>query len=72
MTTFWTVMVITFANGPFEGYATFIPYRDAMSCGQHISETLDMYELDIGLRVEMIQCEKTNILSSTIRPKKRP
>jgi hypothetical protein len=71
MTTFWTVMIITFGAGAFDGTFTGLPYKDSMTCGQHIDTMRKQMELQ-GLVVDMVQCRSMSKLSGSIRPKTRP
>jgi hypothetical protein len=71
MTTFWTVMIITFGAGAFDGTFTGLPYKDPMTCGQHIDIMREQMEAQ-GLAVTMIQCKKLDRISASPRPKARP
>ena len=71
MTTYWTVMIITFGAGPFAGYDTYLPYPNKYVCGEHIAATEQQIVAD-GLAVQMIRCIETDTLSQTIRPRPRP
>lgn len=71
MITVWTIMVITFGAGPFEGVVTGLPYRDAKACGDHIMVMREQMEAQ-GLVVSMVQCKPLNRLSASIRPEPRP
>ncbi len=65
MTTVWTIMVITFGAGPFDGYETFMPYSSASICGENIMPMRAELEED-GLEIKMIRCIKTSIEASRI------
>jgi hypothetical protein len=58
----WTIMIITFGEGPFEGYETYIPFSNSAICGENIEAQKEQFELD-GLKVKMIRCRKTDIES---------
>jgi hypothetical protein len=65
MITIWTIMVITFGAGPFQGYDTFLPFSSASICGENIMPMRAQLEED-GLEIEMIRCIKTTIESGEI------
>jgi hypothetical protein len=71
MITIWTIMVITFGDGPFQGYETFLPFSSSSICGENIMPMREELEAD-GLKIEMIRCIKTNRPSASIRPRTRP
>lgn len=71
MTSFWTIMIITFGAGQFEGYETFMPYSSASICGEDIMPMRAELESD-GLEIKMIRCIKTEVPSMSIRPMPRP
>lgn len=58
----WTIMIITFGAGPFEGYETYIPFSNSALCGENIEAQREQFEAD-GLKVKMIRCRKTEIAS---------
>jgi hypothetical protein len=58
----WTIMIITFGEGPFDGYETYIPFSNAAICGENIEAQKEQFELD-GLKIKMIRCRKTDIPS---------
>lgn len=62
MTFVWTIMIITFGEGPFDGYETYIPFSNAAICGENIEAQKEQFELD-GLKIKMIRCRKTDIPS---------
>jgi hypothetical protein len=62
MNTIWTIMVITFGDGPFQGYETFLPYSSASICGENIMPMREQLEAD-GLEIKMIRCIRTTIES---------
>lgn len=62
MTTVWTIMIITFGAGPFEGYETFMPYSSSSICGEDIMPIREQLEAD-GLEIKMIRCIKTSLQS---------
>lgn len=55
-------MIITFGEGPFDGYETYIPFSNAAICGENIEAQKEQFELD-GLKIKMIRCRKTDIPS---------
>jgi hypothetical protein len=71
MTYLWTIMVVTYGAGPFDGFNTYIPYPNKYVCGEHISATEAQLVAD-GLAVQMIRCIETDLLSRTVRPRPRP
>jgi hypothetical protein len=62
MNTLWTIMVITFGEGQFQGYETFLPFSSASICGENIMPMRAQLEED-GLEIKMIRCIKTTIES---------
>lgn len=66
MTTIWTIMVITFGDGPFQGYETFMPYSSASICGENIMPMRAELEAD-GLNIKMIRCIKTTTETGEIK-----
>jgi len=62
MTTFWTIMVVTFGAGPFEGFNTYIPFSNKYICGENILAVREQLELD-GLEVKMVRCVETDMPS---------
>lgn len=62
MTFVWTIMIITFGEGPFDGYETYIPFSNPAICGENIEPQREQFEAD-GLKVKMIRCRKTDIPS---------
>jgi hypothetical protein len=71
MTTFWTIMVITFGAGPLDGTVTGLPYKNSQECGDHIEVMQTQMEAQ-GLIVAMIQCKQINRISTSPRPQLRP
>jgi len=71
MTTFWTVMVITFGAGAFDGTVTGLPYKNPQECGAHIEVMQKQMEAQ-GLTISMIQCKKLPRISTSPLPKTRP
>jgi hypothetical protein len=65
MITVWTIMVITFGEGQFEGYETFLPFSSASICGENIMPMRAQLEED-GLEIKMIRCIHTSIESGEI------
>jgi hypothetical protein len=64
---FWTFLVITLA-APYEGHVSMIPYPNAMACGQAMEPVM----ATIPMSIDMAQCIETDVLSFSIRPKRRP
>ena len=52
-------MVITFGEGQFAGYETFLPFSSASICGENIMPMREQLEVD-GLNIKMIRCIKTS------------
>lgn len=67
---FWTIMIITYGAGYFDGEQSLIAYPDAMTCGQAISTMYDA--LHPTFPDLMIQCKESDQLSNPMRPKPRP
>ncbi len=65
MITLWTIMVITFGEGQFQGYETFLPFSSSSICGGNIMPMRAQLEED-GLEIAMIRCIKTTIESGQI------
>ena len=65
MITVWTIMVITFGAGPFDGIETHMPYSSPSICGEDIMPMRAQLEED-GLKIKMIRCIKTSIESGDI------
>lgn len=68
---FWTIMIITYGAGKFDGERSTILYPDIMTCGEAIDT---MYEdLHQAFPDLMIQCKETDKSSvPLVRPKPRP
>jgi len=67
---FWTILLITYGSGTFEGEVSAIPFPDEQRCGDAIEPLYDL--LTDQLPDLMIQCIQTDVLSGTIRPMPRP
>lgn len=65
MITIWTIMVITFGEGQFQGYETFLPFSSSSICGENIMPMREELEAD-GIEIEIIRCIKTTIESGEI------
>lgn len=65
MITIWTIMVISFGEGQFQGHETFIPFSSASICGENIMPMRAQLEED-GLNIKMIRCIRTTIESGEI------
>ena len=69
MLTFFTVMVITYSfNG--EEVQSRLLYTDEMSCGNALLHVDTL--LDPAMTLEMVQCERSGLISRSPRPKARP
>lgn len=67
---FWTILLITYGAGTFDGEVSAIPFPDEQRCGDAIEPLYDLlYEQFPDL---MIQCIQTDVASSMTRPKPRP
>lgn len=65
--TYWTILWITFVNGPLDGNVTYLIYpshKACMAAHQIVSDTLG-YD-------HQIACEETDTMSASTRPKPRP
>lgn len=65
--TWWTLLIVTFIDGPFDGEIMSVAYKSRDACLaalNPVSETLD-YD-------HAIRCQPTAIASGSIRPKARP
>jgi hypothetical protein len=63
-------MIITYGASLFQGQQSFIPYPDAMACGEAIMPVAD--SLRPTFPELMVQCKETDLMSSSLRPKPRP
>lgn len=69
MTTFWTVLALTYAIDG-DDYQSRIIFPSMAACGAAIDAMLA--PIDEHYSDTMAQCQKSDILSATIRPKARP
>lgn len=69
MTTFFTVMIVTFSINNEEAQMRLL-YTSAMACGNAI-EAVEA-AMDPALTIEMVQCKRSNLISGSPRPKPRP
>jgi len=70
MTTFWTVLILTYTVPSSEEFEARILFPSMESCGDAMVE---IYEpMRKIYRDSMAQCEESDILSGTIRPRARP
>lgn len=69
MVTFFTVMVITFSLDTEEAQMRLL-YTSEMACSEAM-QTIETV-IDPTLEVEMIQCQRSNLISRAPRPPARP
>ena len=70
MTTFWTIMWLTFTVDGHGQMQTGIPYPSQQACGDALPalyETIRAHYEDT-----MAQCKPTKVMSASISPKQRP
>ena len=65
--TWWTLMLITFIDGPFDGEQVPIVYKTEAACLAAISTVSGTLDYDHAIR-----CAPTDMASGSIRPKARP
>lgn len=64
----WTIMVITFTGGLFDGEVTLLPFRGTHACGQAIEA---MYaQMAVAAPEVTVQCVPTG--APLVRPMPRP
>lgn len=65
---FWTFLVITL-GGPFDGYASTIPYRSVAEC----NAAMEIVPTTMGdTPIAMVQCVESDSISKSQRPKRNP
>lgn len=67
MTTFMTILVVTFIDGSTYDR----PYPSAAACSDAIPVIESIAE-EHGFEISMMQCRKTNIITTSPVPKRRP
>lgn len=66
---FWTILLITYGAGTFDGEVSAIPFPDEDRCGDAIEPLYDL--LTDQFPDLMIQCVETTTPSTSIRPMPR-
>ena len=64
---FWTIMMITILSGPMEQIQMGLIYPSEQACLKAVNQVTITLAYDYK-----VDCEVTETLSSTIRPKARP
>lgn len=64
---YWTLLWITMLGGPFDGDTMFLVYQTHNQCEAALSAVSDTLGYD-----HQMECEETDIPSSSIRPKRNP
>jgi len=65
--TYWTVMWITILGGPFDGPGSFVVSPSLEACESALNPVGDTLPYD-----HRLLCEETPVMSSSLRPKRRP
>lgn len=65
--TYWTILWVTLLGGPYDGEQTFMVYPSIETCEASLSAVGDTLPYDY-----QIECEVTDVLSSSLRPKRSP
>lgn len=64
---FWTIMIITILSGPLEETQMGLIYPSEQACCEAVNQVTDTLSYDYK-----VECEVTDSLSTSIRPKSRP
>lgn len=64
---FWTIMIITILSGPLEETQMGLIYPSEQACREAVNQVTDTLSYDYK-----VECEVTDSLSTSIRPKSRP
>ena len=64
---FWTIMMITILSGPMEQIQMGLIYPSEQACYEAVNQVTNTLAYDYK-----VECEVSDTLSSTIRPKARP
>ena len=64
---FWTIMMITILSGPMEQIQMGLIYPSEQACLEAVNQVTNTLAYDYK-----VECEVSDTLSSTIRPKARP
>ena len=65
--TYWTILWITFAGGPFDGEQAYMVYPSIETCEKALNVVSDTLPYD-----HIMECKQTDVLSSSLRPKRNP
>ena len=64
---FWTIMMITILSGPLEETQMGLIYPSEQACYEAVNQVTNTLAYDYK-----VECEISDTLSSTIKPKARP
>ena len=64
---FWTIMMITILSGPLEETQMGLIYPSEQACYEAVNQVTNTLAYDYK-----VECEVSDTLSSTIKPKARP
>ena len=64
---FWTIMMITVLSGPLEETQMGLIYPSEQTCYEAVNQVTNTLAYDYK-----VECEVSDTLSSTIKPKARP
>ena len=64
---FWTIMMITILSGPLEDTQMGLIYPSEQACYEAVNQVTNTLAYDYK-----VECEVSDTLSNTIRPKARP
>lgn len=70
MTTYWTVLLVTYLSGDFRGEASPVLFPDHAQCSAAIEPTFDLLTSDV--QTVMVSCIETRRISRSAPPKPRP
>lgn len=65
--TYWTILWITALGGPFDGEMSYMVYPSMETCEAATATISATLPYD-----HSIECEATDVLSSSLRPKRNP
>jgi hypothetical protein len=65
--TFWTILWVTALGGLYDGQSAFLVYPSLEACEAALNPVGDTLPYD-----HRLLCEETPVMSSSLRPKRRP
>lgn len=65
--TFWTILWVTALGGLYDGQSAFLVYPSLEACEAALNHVGDTLPYD-----HRLLCEETPVMSSSLRPKRRP